>query len=487
MQQQRCRARWPLGKVCASCYGYVRSHPRPCATCGRTRPLIGPGPDGRGTCGECSGAANAYLCVSCGSGRETDRSPRCARCILRERLADEFTDSASQVPAELRPLTDALLRVPKARSILVWLDKPSGAAACLRQLVAAGIPLSHEALDAAGPGQGPASLRATLIHLGILPPRNEALAALKPWLERILAELPSQHRHTLRAYAEWSVLRQARRRAARTRFTSAGAARVRHTIRCAAYLLTWLSNQDLSLADLTQTDVDRWLSEHSGRRQVGNFLRWAHHRNLTGEHEVPDRPRDDPHRWWDQANHWAHLQRCLRDEALPLDVRAAGSVMLLYGIPITRITELTATELTDGNEPSLILGKDPVLLPPAVHRILRRQADQAQPDSAIGRTTRRTAWIFPGYAAGTRRSAATLARKLRRHGLPAHPARNTALLTLASDLPASVLSEALGISITSALGWTRRAARDWNAYLTSRPTHAPREREQDGGIPHTVT
>ncbi|MFJ4277585.1 hypothetical protein [Streptomyces massasporeus] len=40
-------------------------------------------------------------------------------------------------------------------------------------------------------------------------------------------------------------------------------------------------------------------------------------------------------------------------------------------------------------------------------------------------------------------------------------------------LPASVLSETLGISIAAALKWTRRAARDWNAYLAARPTPRP--------------
>lgn len=121
----------------------------------------------------------------------------------------------------------------------------------------------------------------------------------------------------LRVYAEWSVLRQARRRAARTRFAPASTARVRQTIRRAAAFLTWLNDQDLRLADLTQVDVDRWLHEHPGRLQLRNFLRWAHHRNLTIDHEVPDRPRDDPHPWWDKADHWAHLQRCLQDETLP--------------------------------------------------------------------------------------------------------------------------------------------------------------------------
>ncbi|CAM5281353.1 hypothetical protein SVIRM249S_07090 [Streptomyces viridochromogenes] len=153
-QHKRRRARWPLGGVCASCYGYIRSHPRPCATCGRTRPLVGPGPGGRGTCGVCSGAPNAYLCSTCGSGRETERGARCARCIVRDRLATEFLSSRGEVPAEVRPLLEALVRAPRARSILVWLDKPRGGAACLRRLLDDDLPLTHETLDSAGPGQG---------------------------------------------------------------------------------------------------------------------------------------------------------------------------------------------------------------------------------------------------------------------------------------------------------------------------------------------
>ncbi|MEU4351801.1 hypothetical protein [Streptomyces sp. NPDC023838] len=57
---------------------------------------------------------------------------------------------------------------------------------------------------------------------------------------------------------------------------------------------------------------------------------------------------------------------------------------------------------------------------------------------------------------------------LRRYGLPVIPLRNSALITLATDLPPSVLSSLPAISLTSALKWTRRAGRDWNTYLASR-------------------
>ncbi|WP_329272400.1 hypothetical protein [Streptomyces pseudovenezuelae] len=111
---------------------------------------------------------------------ETERGTRCARCVLRDRLATEFLSSSGEVPAEVRPLIDALVRAPKARSILVWLDKPHGGAACLRRLVDDDLPLTHETLDSVEPGQGTASLRATLVHLSVLPTRNEPLAGLQP-------------------------------------------------------------------------------------------------------------------------------------------------------------------------------------------------------------------------------------------------------------------------------------------------------------------
>lgn len=466
--QRQIRALWPLGGVCAGCYGFVRAHPQRCTACGTIRPLIGRDGNGDRTCGVCAGAANPYLCATCGSGIETDRGPRCARCVLRDRLADEFTGPDGQVPAEIRPLADALLDVPRARSVLVWLDKPRSGARLLRHLVREGAAISHEALDSAEQELSVIGLRATLVHVGILEPREEPLARIAPWLERVLADLPAGHRPVVRAYAEWHVLRKARRRAARGRFTAASAAHARGRINYAISFLSWLDARQITLAGLTQAHIEGWLSERSWGWQVRHFLHWAHQRRLTGQFEIAYPGRDEPHTWWDADGQWEHLKRCLHDEQLPLDVRACGALMLLYGVAISRITKLTVDDLAEGPSPTLLLGQDPLVLPSAVYELLRRQADQARSASAITRTTPRAAWIFPGYTAGTHRSAPTLARRLRRHGLPAHPCRNTALVALAGDIPASVLSELIGISITSALQWSRRSARDWNAYLAAR-------------------
>ena len=399
---------------------------------------------------------------------EADRAALCARCVLRDRIDDEFAGADGRVPPEIRPLLDALFAAPRARSILVWLNKPHGGAQLLRQLVREGSEITHEALDAVGQRQCAVGLRASLVHVGVLPPREEPLARTGPWLERVIADLPTAHRPVLRAYAEWHVLRKARQRAVRGRFTPNGAANARGRIKAAIAFLGWLDGQRITLAELRQADVERWLTEQPGGWQVRYFLRWATQRQLTGEHQVPYPVADEPHIWFDEAEQWEHLARCLGDEGLPLDVRACGALMLLYGVAVSRIIELTVDDLTGGPTPTLLLGREPLELPDAVYGLLRRQAEHARSASAIAHVTPRAAWIFPGYTAGTPRSAPTLSRKMRRYGLPAHSCRNTALVTLAGDLPASVLSELVGISITSALHWNRRSARDWNAYLAAR-------------------
>ncbi|MFJ8763195.1 hypothetical protein [Streptomyces cyaneofuscatus] len=105
---------------------------------------------------------------------------------------------------------------------------------------------------------------------------------------------------------------------------------------------------------LTQTEIHRWLDERTYRTPLKSFLSWAHRHRLTGDPQIDLPPQDEPQRWWDTSDHWTHLRRCLQHDELPLDVRAAGAIMLLYGTSITHIVELTTTDLTD-TQPTLRL------------------------------------------------------------------------------------------------------------------------------------
>ncbi|MEU5115082.1 hypothetical protein AB0G64_26690 [Streptomyces longwoodensis] len=58
--------------------------------------------------------------------------------------------------------------------------------------------------------------------------------------------------------------------------------------------------------------------------------------------------------------------------------------------------------------------------------------------------------------------------KLRRHDIAPLAGRNTARLALATDLPASVLADFAGTSISNATRWTGYARRDWLDYIAAR-------------------
>jgi L-alanine-DL-glutamate epimerase-like enolase superfamily enzyme len=81
-------------------------------------------------------------------------------------------------------------------------------------------------------------------------------------------------------------------------------------------------------------------------------------------------------------------------------------------------------------------------------------------------------WLFPGRVPGTHAAAGAITRKLNQHGIPARAARNTALADLAGDLPAVVLADLLGLSISAATNWANHTKRNRTDYIATRTTEA---------------
>jgi hypothetical protein len=52
-----------------------------------------------------------------------------------------------------------------------------------------------------------------------------------------------------------------------------------------------------------------------------------------------------PGRLITEDSRWQLLSRCLRDPGIPLDVRTAGALLLLYGQFVSRLTRLTAADI----------------------------------------------------------------------------------------------------------------------------------------------
>lgn len=358
-----------------------------------------------------------------------------------------------------------------------WLTNPRGGARVLRELIDNETPVDHAALDAYDEREV-WSLRRTLVDLDVLPRRHDPIGRLDATLERVVADLPTAERQIVRAYGSWSLLRRARRRYERTgTFTYSQFRAAWQRLERVSELLAWLGEQGMSLDDMDQATLDAWLTgaSHDRRTAAADFLRWAARRRLTPRLQVTHVQRQDPDVTMTEDERWTHVRRCLTDSSIPNDVRAAGALMLLYGIPLARVVELTRDHLdyADGDlYPagfSITRSGPVVLVPPALGRLLDQLPHQANPRGVplIPAGSTHPTWLFPGRGTAGHVSYTGLVTRMRRHGLTVRRARNAALISLASDLPASVISDLFGLSIAASTGWARRAGRDWQGYLSA--------------------
>ncbi|MET9607073.1 hypothetical protein ABZZ17_18640 [Streptomyces sp. NPDC006512] len=393
----------------------------------------------------------------------------CDRCAVAEHLNVLFGDLPPQPAAALAPLGEALVAAEHPRTVLTWL-RNSASARILTDTAAAGRLPTHADLDAiAASGRGAAQrtdyLRGLLVACGTLPARDEHLAAIERHLTRTLTRHP-QFAPLLRPYVRWSVMPRARRRAAR-RPSTRGRARWAYTrVNCAVAFLTHLAGLGISLPDATQHHIDQWLAAGSSTPyELRDFLVWTAGQGHSRDLLVPHRRKSESD-GLDEGTHWDLLQRCLHDDSLPVEVRAAGAVLLLFGQHLTRIVPLTTGHLrTHDGHAVLLLDDTPIRLPDPLSAVLTRLAEAPKPG---WRGNVPGTWLFPGSRPGTHRGTGSLARALTEHGIPIRPARTTALIQLAQDLPPAVLAQLFGLHVITALQWRRRAATDWTAYLQAR-------------------
>ena len=366
---------WPVGALCNSCHLRRRRNPGPCSRCGTTRVLAGRSPEGDDLCGPCSGAGSLdFACRRCGFPGDIHGDGCCTRCVAGDRVQDFLSGNDGTISPQLQPLADALTRAERPSSVLLWLQHgPS--ARLLAGLAARHEDITHELLDGLPQDGNTHHIRETLVATSILPRRQENLARLELWLNSFAGALPPHQARVIRPFAEWQILRDARRRAARGRYTAGAATRDRGDIRVAAEFLSWLDASKLSLSTVTQEDLDLWLTTHPTRRRgAGPFIRWTAARRLTSKLLIRPEPRSLPSQFLGDQEHHEQLRRCLTDGTLPLEVRIAGALIRLYALPVTRITELTTDRFhQDEDNAYFTFDRNPVLLPPTLARLIAEQ------------------------------------------------------------------------------------------------------------------
>lgn len=455
--------------VCKRCYRYPQ---RPCGGCGRTRRVArGATATEPDLCSTCYRAPE-LRCMRCGEQAPTrgvaKGAPLCFPCQLEVRLDELLTGPDGMVLPALLPLRQAFMAVGSPRTGLGWLASSPGAR-LLREIASERLPLAHETLDALPQTPSTAHLRDLLVASAALPDRDTGVARLDLFARARVASLEDPiDRKQLRSFATWEVLRRARRKAEQGRLTPAGVNNAKAALSEGARFLAWLRSRGRSLGSCTQADVDVWCASGAkARRRIEDLLGWATRRGIVRDVRVPkEPPRGAPTSLGEEAR-WAIARRLLTDDALDIEDRLAGALVLLYAQPVSRIARLRISDVSDSDaDLHLRLGRDAVVVPEPLAGLVRALPRRRQ--AGVAGRLPSPEWLFPGRLAGRPIHPEQLRVRLNALGIECRKGRNAALLQLAAEVPGAVLADLLGLHPTTAVRWVGLAGGDWTRYAAER-------------------
>jgi hypothetical protein len=470
MANQR-RASWPGEQLCNSCF-YAAMHTRGvCPQCGHDGILAGlaADPSKRPICLSCARIPGDFTCRRCGTEADFYRRGTCTRCALREDLTSLMIDGA-QHREDIAPIVEALCRVDRPASILTWKRSPR-VQELLRGLANGKIPLTHDGLDEAGTDKAINHLRSLLEHAGVLAGRDEPLARFERWLSVKLEVVTEPAvRGPVEQFATWHHLRRLRQTSVPGQDSAAAVRYAKQEVTEAIKFLTWLhSTHHRTLATCLQPDVDEWLvSGPTTRSKIRNLLAWAKKARLNRSVHITHR-QAPPSRSLTQQQRMAWLRELLTGDSETLPYRVAGTLLLLFAQPLTRIAALpTSAIATTDNDVQISLGREPIPVPqPFADMLIKHTRSRPNLRAAGGIAT--SPWLFPGVQAGRHVAPQVIRERLERLGIDLLGARNTTLQSLVGAAPPPVVAELLGYSYTTTQLHAEIAAQPWARYVTKPP------------------
>jgi hypothetical protein len=456
--------RWPEGRICSGCYAKACETYGRCEACGVERLTPGIGPQGQARCADCAPGMGDFTCSRCDQEGWLHKGGVCARCLLTDHLQQLLDDGTGQVRTELVPLLESITAMARPRSGLLWLSRPQ-APAILTALARGQVPLTHDGLSALSPPKSVTYVRDLLIDCGVLPPIDRFLFSFEAWLPRWLESVPDvEHRKLLHRFATWHVLRKLRIRAASGPIGHYRGQAGRDQLRQTARFLTHLAEHDVTLAQCTQADLDRWAAHAtSGRRQsLRPFHRWATanghmprlrtptvvsvERTPIGQHERTEL-----------------IRRVRADPAFTRSDRVLALLVLLYAQPLHKIARLSIEDvITDEAQVLLRLGEPPTPVPEPFGRIF---LDHLQARSNLTTATNPASqYLFPGRRAGQPMHPNSLRLRLNQLRIPILDGRARAIRELLQHAPAPVVASMLGYADTTAEQIAAKTGTPWKRY-----------------------
>jgi hypothetical protein len=123
--------------------------------------------------------------------------------------------------------------------------------------------------------------------------------------------------------------------------------------------------------------------------------------------------------------------------------------------------------ISDGNT-MIRFSETPITLPDPIATAVHEWLDQR--DAAMPPMANPSPWLFPGNPPSRPIGELSLSRRLKHIGVDCDDDRRAALLHLAGEIPAAILSDLVGIHVNTAVAWAEIAGRPWGDYPTLRDT-----------------
>jgi hypothetical protein len=461
-QQKKIAANILRGPHCFACHNRVLRNAAPCPGCGAMRILAFLGDNDRPCCAGCAGQPARYACRRCGS-EEHNYGRLCGKCVLSDRCDDILTGPDGAFLPPMRALSDYLLAQPRPAQIIKWL-RMGPSTNVLRDIASGRVPV-ESILDVPRPSKPLIYLRTLLLDAGALPRDTVATRQLMAWSTQTISEAPPEHHQMLRTYTRWVLLRRASRDSSGD--IAIGAARhVKASLRGLIAFLIWAEEQQTPLPALTQAQIEEFITLHTARRWLPQFLTWAAERDITPDLDISTLPRREP-TINTSEEHLEHVIHTLAtDRSIALDARLAALLVAVYGLPATKTFALRRSQLRDeGDGLDLLIGDRPLALPEPIAVLAREQIDvlvKTAPDN----------WLFPGRHPGRPRDPQYLNRRLRPLGVTMSELQNTARFRLAGAVPAKVLADMLDFSVATFENYARLAGGTRGDYPALRSRNA---------------
>ena len=457
------RPAWPGGALCALCARKRLCRHGLCSGCQRVRSLPGGTLAERAICRDCAGIEEDFLCRTCGADDDFETLVQCRRCSLRARLDRLFDDGSGAISPALVPLAEALASMETPSGGLSWLEDRQ-VVERIRCIATGEAPLTHDGIDGLAFSNGREHLRELLIAHGILPPRHRHLAAFERWAATRLAAIDEPgDRRLIAAYLRWHHGPRLTRLAEAGQLTESRYSVARAQTNIAVRLLCWLRERDTDLGSATQADIDAWFAAGpSTRVHSRSFLRWAMATHRRDPLQLPVDRRGAAVGITEVAR-LDLLSRFLSDEDLPLVDRVAGCLVLLYALPVSRISGLRMADFPSiESEPTLRFGDDLVPVPAPLAALVNQLMAERQNVTSAGQPN--SDWLFPGRCAGRPIESEQLAERLNRHGIT-RASRVASLDALLTTVPAPVLAKMLDRRPWRVAERSKMLGTDWGRYV----------------------